>query len=121
MSTAEIFGPVVCIYTYDDMDDAIARANALPYSFQAAVFTRALETALRATSRLDAATVAERMAMVIPRHVQVPVPIHHDADGVVRVPGVAGVLRLPDLPIRFAQPSFCENHAALRIGPTCRN
>ncbi|MBW2290582.1 MAG: aldehyde dehydrogenase family protein [Deltaproteobacteria bacterium] len=57
VSTAEIFGPVVCIYSYDDMDDAIARANALPYSFQAAVFTRAIETALRATSRLDAATV----------------------------------------------------------------
>jgi acyl-CoA reductase-like NAD-dependent aldehyde dehydrogenase len=57
VSTAEIFGPVVCIYTYDDMDDAIARANALPYSFQAAVFTRSIETALRATSRLDAATV----------------------------------------------------------------
>jgi acyl-CoA reductase-like NAD-dependent aldehyde dehydrogenase len=57
VSTAEIFGPVICIYTYDDMDDAIARANALPYSFQAAVFTRSIDTALRATSRLDAATV----------------------------------------------------------------
>jgi acyl-CoA reductase-like NAD-dependent aldehyde dehydrogenase len=57
VSTAEIFGPVVCIYPYDDMDDAIARANALPYSFQAAVFTRSIDTALRATGRLDAATV----------------------------------------------------------------
>jgi len=57
VSTAEIFGPVVCIYSYDNMDDAIARANALPYSFQAAVFTRAIETALHVTSRLDAATV----------------------------------------------------------------
>ncbi len=57
VSTAEIFGPVVCIYSYEDLDDAIARANALPYSFQAAVFTRAIATALRATSRLDAAAV----------------------------------------------------------------
>ena len=57
VSTAEIFGPVVCVYAYDEMDDAIARANALPYSFQAAVFTRSIETALRATGRLDAATV----------------------------------------------------------------
>ncbi len=39
------------------MDDAIARANALPCAFQAAVFTRSIDTALRATQRLDAATV----------------------------------------------------------------
>jgi len=57
VSTAEIFGPVVCVYSYDDMDEAIVRANALPFSFQAAVFTRTIDTALRATSRLDAATV----------------------------------------------------------------
>ncbi len=57
VSTAEIFGPVVCVYTYEDMDDAIARANALPHAFQAAVFTRSIDTALRATQRLDAATV----------------------------------------------------------------
>jgi acyl-CoA reductase-like NAD-dependent aldehyde dehydrogenase len=39
------------------LDEAIARANALPYAFQAAVFTRDLDTALRATRRLDAAAV----------------------------------------------------------------
>jgi acyl-CoA reductase-like NAD-dependent aldehyde dehydrogenase len=39
------------------MDEAIARSNALPYAFQAAVFTRDLDTALRAARRLDAATV----------------------------------------------------------------
>jgi acyl-CoA reductase-like NAD-dependent aldehyde dehydrogenase len=57
VSKAEIFGPVVCVYDYEDMDDAIMRANALPYSFQAAVFTRSIDSALRATSRFDAATV----------------------------------------------------------------
>ena len=57
VSTLEIFGPVVCVYPYDDLDDAVARANALPYSFQAAVFTRSLDTALRVTRRIDAATV----------------------------------------------------------------
>jgi acyl-CoA reductase-like NAD-dependent aldehyde dehydrogenase len=56
-SMHEIFGPVVCVYPYEKLDDAIARANALPYAFQAAVFTRDLDTALRATRRLDAATV----------------------------------------------------------------
>ena len=57
VSTFEIFGPVVCVYSYDDIDQAIARANALPYSFQAAVFTSNLDTALRVTQRIDAAAV----------------------------------------------------------------
>ena len=55
--TAEIFGPVVCVYPYKDLDDAIARANSLPFTFQAAVFTRDLDTAIQAYSRLDAAAV----------------------------------------------------------------
>ncbi len=57
VSTAEIFGPVVCVYSYSDMDDAIDRANSLPVAFQAAVCTRDLDTALRAYQRLDASAV----------------------------------------------------------------
>ncbi|MGA2799413.1 MAG: aldehyde dehydrogenase family protein [Thermoguttaceae bacterium] len=57
VSTHEVFGPVVCVYPYNTIDEAIARSNALPYAFQAAVFTRDLDTALRATRRLDAAAV----------------------------------------------------------------
>jgi acyl-CoA reductase-like NAD-dependent aldehyde dehydrogenase len=57
VSTAEIFGPVVCVYPYDDIDDAIARANALPVAFQAAVCTRSIETALYAYRHLDASAV----------------------------------------------------------------
>ncbi len=57
VTTHEVFGPVVCIYTVDSLDEAIARANSLPYAFQAAVFTRDLDTALRASRRLDASAV----------------------------------------------------------------
>jgi acyl-CoA reductase-like NAD-dependent aldehyde dehydrogenase len=57
VSCQEIFGPVVCIYAYDDLDDAIERANALPHAFQAAVFTRDIDTAMRAYARLDASAV----------------------------------------------------------------
>jgi acyl-CoA reductase-like NAD-dependent aldehyde dehydrogenase len=57
VSTEEIFGPVVCVYAYDDLDDAIARANALPFAFQASVFTRDLDTAIRASRRLAASAV----------------------------------------------------------------
>ena len=53
----EVFGPVVCVYAYDDLDEAIARANALPVAFQAAVFTRDHATAMRAYARLDASAV----------------------------------------------------------------
>jgi acyl-CoA reductase-like NAD-dependent aldehyde dehydrogenase len=57
VSTLEVFGPVVCVYPFDELDDAVARANALPYTFQAGVFTRDLDTALRATRRLSATAV----------------------------------------------------------------
>ena len=55
--THEVFGPVVCVVPFDGLDEAIARANSLPYAFQAAVFTRDLDTALRAARRLDASAV----------------------------------------------------------------
>ncbi|KAA3653489.1 MAG: aldehyde dehydrogenase family protein, partial [Calditrichaeota bacterium] len=35
VSTMEIFGPVICLYPFSDIDDALERANALPYAFQA--------------------------------------------------------------------------------------
>ena len=57
VSKLEIFGPVVCIYPYDDMDAAIEIANSLPFSFQAAVFTESIDTAMRVSSRLDASAV----------------------------------------------------------------
>ena len=57
VSCNEIFGPVVCIYAYDKLDEAIERANALPVSFQAAVFTSNLDTMLRIYRRIDASAV----------------------------------------------------------------
>jgi acyl-CoA reductase-like NAD-dependent aldehyde dehydrogenase len=57
VSTNEVFGPVVCIYSYKDMDDAIARANALDVSFQSAIFTKNIDTALKAVKKLNATAV----------------------------------------------------------------
>jgi acyl-CoA reductase-like NAD-dependent aldehyde dehydrogenase len=57
VSQQEIFGPVVCVYSYTDMDAAIERANALPVAFQAAVFTKDLDTALECYRKLDASAV----------------------------------------------------------------
>jgi len=57
VSTKELFGPVVCIYSYKTLDEAIARANQLDVSFQAAVFTKNIDNALKSVKRLNATTV----------------------------------------------------------------
>ena len=57
VSQQEIFGPVVCVYPYHDMDDAIKRANALPFAFQASVFTKNIDSAMKAYSHLNASAV----------------------------------------------------------------
>ncbi len=57
VSRNEIFGPVICVYAYDDIDEAIRQANSLPYAFQASIYTRDMDTALHAYKNLDAAAV----------------------------------------------------------------
>ncbi|MEM7562167.1 MAG: aldehyde dehydrogenase family protein [Pseudomonadota bacterium] len=57
VSQLEIFGPVVCVYPYDDIDDAIERANALDVAFQASVLTRDIDTAMHCYQSLDASAV----------------------------------------------------------------
>lgn len=57
VSQMEIFGPVVCIYSFKDRTEAIKRANALPYAFQASVFTKNLDTALEVVKQLNATAV----------------------------------------------------------------
>lgn len=57
VSRKEIFGPVICLYTYSKLDDAIQRANDVPFSFQAAIFTQNLDRAFKAVRRLNAMAV----------------------------------------------------------------
>ena len=57
VSSKEIFGPVVCVYSYDQVDDAVAIANSLPVAFQAAVFTESIDTGLALSKALDASAV----------------------------------------------------------------
>jgi acyl-CoA reductase-like NAD-dependent aldehyde dehydrogenase len=57
VSKLEVFAPVVCIYSYSHIDEAIKRANSLDVSFQAAVFTKDLDTALMAVKNLNATAV----------------------------------------------------------------
>lgn len=57
VSQREIFGPVVCVYSYDDKSDAIARANSLPFAFQASIYTNDLTDALDTSKKLNATAV----------------------------------------------------------------
>lgn len=57
LSTQEVFGPVVALYRYHDLDDAIARANALPTAFHSSIFAQDIGVAMRAADRLDASAV----------------------------------------------------------------
>ena len=57
LSTEEVFGPVVCVYAYDELDAALAAANVHPHAFQAAIYTRELDDMLRAFEVFDASAV----------------------------------------------------------------
>lgn len=57
VSTLEIFGPVVCVYSYSDRNKAIEIANSLDVHFQAAVFTENLDVALDCVKKLNASAV----------------------------------------------------------------
>jgi len=57
ISSQEVFGPVVCIYSYSDRQEAINIANSLPYAFQASVFTSDIDIALDTVSQLNATAV----------------------------------------------------------------
>jgi succinate-semialdehyde dehydrogenase/glutarate-semialdehyde dehydrogenase len=50
----EPFGPVAPIVAFDDLDDALAAANALPYGLAAYGFTESAATAARLTRELEA-------------------------------------------------------------------
>lgn len=57
VSQSEVFGPVVCLYSYGNIEEAIARANGLSVAFQASVMTTNLDTAMLAYKNLAASAV----------------------------------------------------------------
>ncbi len=57
VSTMEVFGPVVCVYSYSDQTEAVEQANSLDVAFQAAVYTQDLNNALDLSNRLNATAV----------------------------------------------------------------
>ncbi|MBS1914824.1 MAG: NAD-dependent succinate-semialdehyde dehydrogenase [Bacteroidetes bacterium] len=49
----EIFGPVLPLFSFDDLDDAIEKANDTEYGLAAYLFTNNLKTSIHASERLE--------------------------------------------------------------------
>ncbi len=60
----EIFGPVAPIVTFDDVDDAIAQANATEYGLVSYVYTRDLATGLRVSEALESGMIGLNRGVV---------------------------------------------------------
>ena len=57
LSCEEVFGPVTSLYLYQTLDEAIERANAVPFGLSAAIFTRDLHAVQRFTSEIGAGII----------------------------------------------------------------
>jgi succinate-semialdehyde dehydrogenase/glutarate-semialdehyde dehydrogenase len=54
MATEEVFGPALPIWRVADLDEAIARANASPFGLGSSVWTKNLQRAREAATRIEA-------------------------------------------------------------------
>jgi aldehyde dehydrogenase (NAD+) len=57
LSCEEVFGPVTSLYRFADYDEAIARANAVPFGLSAGIFTSSLATATRFQNEAQAGLI----------------------------------------------------------------
>ncbi len=57
VSQQEIFGPVVCLYSYKSREQAIDQANNIDYHFQASVFSKNIDIAMDTVQKLNATAV----------------------------------------------------------------
>ncbi len=48
----EVFGPIVTVLPYDDLDEAFAAVNDTPWGLQAGIFTRSLDVAIQAARKI---------------------------------------------------------------------
>jgi alpha-ketoglutaric semialdehyde dehydrogenase len=57
LSCEEVFGPVVSLYRFSTLDEALARANALPFGLSASIFTSSLADASTFQNRIRAGLI----------------------------------------------------------------
>lgn len=91
--TEETFGPVVAVYRFESVNDAIERANASRYGLNASVWTRDAELGHRVATRLQTGTVNVNEAYAAAwASVDAPMGGFKDS-GVGRRHGAEGILK----------------------------
>ena len=61
----EIFGPVLCVITFEDEDDAIAKANDVKYGLASALWTKDITKAHRVSRQLESGIVWVNVTNVV--------------------------------------------------------
>jgi acyl-CoA reductase-like NAD-dependent aldehyde dehydrogenase len=57
VSNQEIFGPVVCLYAYDNIDEVVEEINNSPFAFQASIFSNDINFVLSKAKKINASAV----------------------------------------------------------------
>lgn len=57
VTNREIFGPVVCVYPYENLEEALALANSEEFAFQSAIYSQDIDEIYLAYERFDASAV----------------------------------------------------------------
>ena len=57
LSQQEVFGPVLCLYSYSSLDEVLQTINASQFGFQASVFTKNTDIAFEVMKKINASAV----------------------------------------------------------------
>lgn len=57
VSQEEIFGPVVCVYTYEEVEEVLNECQQSPYHFQASIYTQDIQRAFQISQKMNAHTL----------------------------------------------------------------
>jgi acyl-CoA reductase-like NAD-dependent aldehyde dehydrogenase len=57
VSGQEIFGPVVCLYAYENIDEVVDEINNSPFAFQASIFSNDINFVLSKAKKINASAV----------------------------------------------------------------
>jgi acyl-CoA reductase-like NAD-dependent aldehyde dehydrogenase len=88
----ETFGPVVALYPFADVEEAIALANDSPYGLNASVWSGDLEAAQQVAARIEAGSVAINASLLVFASFDVPMG-GVKASGLGRRHGREGIVR----------------------------
>jgi succinate-semialdehyde dehydrogenase/glutarate-semialdehyde dehydrogenase len=92
----ETFGPVVAVYSFESVEEAVERANATPYGLNASVWTRDTAKGRRLAARIQAGTVnVNEVYTAAWASVDAPMGGLKDS-GLGRRHGVEGILRFTE-------------------------